>query len=94
MKAAISDVNSACIATISPWLVKLLANVKTLADGGDLKANAYLLDRLLGKPTERKELSGQLGIDAPLSEAFELALAKVYAHVAPILALECESDAD
>lgn len=42
----------------------------------DRAANQYLIDRLLGRPTERKEVSGPDGGAIPM--AFEQALDKVY----------------
>jgi hypothetical protein len=42
----------------------------------DLKAIVYLMDRIMGKPTERKEVSGPGGDAIPFT--VEQALAKVY----------------
>ena len=43
----------------------------------DYKAIAYLVDRIMGKPTERREITGDDG--APLFPDFEKALRKAYA---------------
>lgn len=43
----------------------------------DLGAIKYLLDRIMGKPTERRELTGEDG--APLFPDFDKALQKAYA---------------
>lgn len=43
----------------------------------DRQANQYLIDRIMGKPTERKELTGEDG--TPLFPDFERALNKAYA---------------
>lgn len=43
----------------------------------DFKSIAYLIDRIMGKPTERKEITGDAG--APLFPDFERALQKTYA---------------
>lgn len=43
----------------------------------DYKALSYLIDRVMGKPTERKEITGDAG--APLFPDFERALQKTYA---------------
>lgn len=43
----------------------------------DYRALSYLIDRIMGKPTERKELTGEDG--APLFPDFERALNKAYA---------------
>jgi hypothetical protein len=43
----------------------------------DRQANAYLIDRIMGKPTERKEITGEDG--AALFPDFERALQKTYA---------------
>jgi len=121
----ISDVNAACIATITPWLPGLLGNLKKLADGGyeretrkferqvveglfddegqpipprielvlievksetadaDRAANQYLIDRLLGRPTERKELTGADGSDL-LADTFNSAIERIYSAAAKV----------
>lgn len=47
----------------------------------DYKAIAYLIDRIMGKPTERKEVTGEDG--APLFPDFERSLQKAYADTDP-----------
>ncbi|WP_422928545.1 hypothetical protein [Singulisphaera sp. PoT] len=49
----------------------------------DFKANEYLLNRILGKPTEAIEISGPDGGGVPLTVAFESAVAKIYGDPKP-----------
>lgn len=42
----------------------------------DRAANQYLIDRIAGKPTERREVTGPEGAAIPIS--IEAAIAKIY----------------
>ncbi len=48
-------------ALIAGHLEQAVANLIALADGGDLKANQYLIDRILGRPKQAVELAGEDG---------------------------------
>jgi hypothetical protein len=54
------DVRAAVVETIGEWAPALLKNLKSLADAGDRAASEYLLNRLLGRPTEAVEVKGQI----------------------------------
>jgi hypothetical protein len=75
------EIAAATAEKLSAWLPGLLENMKSLADGRrsedgqgyivppDRAANEYLVNRLLGKPADRKEIGGSEG--RPVSVAFE-----------------------
>jgi hypothetical protein len=80
------------IADKLPWLIDQMMELATGVivqefdrDGAprvyqrppDYKAISYLVDRIMGKPTERKEITGEDG--AALFPDFERALQKTYA---------------
>jgi hypothetical protein len=46
---------------ISEWLPELIDKQMELARAGDRGAIEYLLNRLMGKPTERQELEAAIG---------------------------------
>ncbi len=93
------DFNAAARDTIVEWLPQLLANLKTLADGSgplnppSLAANQYLLDRVLGKPTQSIEHSGQGGGPLALTVTLESALDRVYGRTLTVEAEATEAAA-
>ena len=61
----------------------VLVEKKVVTAGPDFKANEYLANRILGKPTEAIEISGPDGGGVPLTVAFESAVAKIYGDPKP-----------
>jgi hypothetical protein len=53
--AAKESIREVVVKSIGEKAPKLLQNLYALADAGDRAANEYLLNRLLGKPTEHVE---------------------------------------
>ena len=52
---------------------------KVIKLGPDFRANEYLVDRVMGRPRQAVEVTGEDG--GPISMAFEDAIAKVYGEV-------------
>lgn len=48
-------------AKITGWLPDLVDRMFALAEAGDYRATAYLIDRILGKPRQAVEVSGEDG---------------------------------
>jgi hypothetical protein len=83
----VADYHQAARDKIGPRLCDIIDQLFVLAMGvtdgegrylvpPDRQANIYLLDRILGRPTERSELTGSDG--GKLAIEFEHALASVY----------------
>lgn len=56
----------------------VLVERKVVTAGPDFKANEYLANRILGKPTEAIEVSGPDGGTLAITAVFEQAVSKIY----------------